>query len=207
MSLNNRKNKNKNRNQKRDRQYIPGQMSPFAKMVIRSNPIPGDRVYYIVEEGETSLLTTTVTTGLIAMKQQFSIGDLDDFTTKYAATFSDYIIYCVQLEIVPIAVSTGVSIAFTSCDTSLTPDIDQAQSAYPKLIIPHTTAKESKYFLVYKPSGPEEVVWTATNSALPDMNMRMYLYTDATNLGAPTVATPLFMCKFKAFIAFRGKKS
>jgi hypothetical protein len=204
-----RNNNSQQRNQKRNnnnntqKNCIPKWLSPLQKNVLNSLPIKGEPLLIKRMQGVNVTRTTTVTTGVVAVKEAFAVSsDLPMLSTRYSTAYNEYMLLQIEMEIIPIAVSTGYSIAWVSSDTTQTPDVTEAQAAFPSLEIKHTTSTDRTYTLVYKPTGTEEMVWTAIGTDIT-LNLRFYIYTD-TAFGAPTVATPIYCTKMKAWVAMRG---
>jgi hypothetical protein len=162
---------------------------------------PGQVTKKFVLEGTPILLTTTVTTGVIASATGSSSAAIANFATRFGATFEEYRI---------------VRIAYTiKCFASTNPGlfvhwIDEKQVAAPTLA--EAQQKSSKSFPASSPM-PHTLTWTANDPLdlqFQDIgtavNSCAYkIYTDNANFGSSIVATayaqifPVFHVQFRGY--------
>jgi hypothetical protein len=170
------------------------------------NSIPGTELYMVEEMGVVVLRTTTVTTGVIAINEAITFADLENFQNRYQLAFADCLLLECDWLITPIAASTGISKAWVSEVTTLTPVSLDAQVAKPVTNILNTNANGvvKPYVVKYRVQKLDELIWNRIPS-LPTLGARFYLYTNTADFGATIVATPILVTQFRMKLALRGR--
>ena len=200
-----RRNNGRNNNRQRSKSLPPSLRGApiLMKNTLRSHSDPKMPFEFLDDWGLPVKRTNTVTTGVLAVNEAFSVSDLINFTSRYGALFAEYMVCKIQFHIKPIVVSTGLTIICQSPDTNNTPTLAQVAGNMNAQYIDNTNAPAYEKVITYYPCGTEEMVWTDTSGTLT-YNNRWYMYTDNAVLGATTVATDLFVTWFTVVIAYRG---
>ena len=162
---------------------------------------PGQVVKSFVLEGTPILLTTTVTTGLIAVSTTTAaLTSVQNFATRFGALFEEYRVVRVKYSIR----------CFSSTNPGLfTHWIDEKQSAAPTSA--EALQKSNKSFSCASPS-PHVLTWTANDPLdlqYQDIgsgaNSAYYkIYTDTANFGSSATATAYGQIVPTYYIQFRG---
>jgi hypothetical protein len=151
-------------------------------------------------EGIPLLLTTTVTTGVIAQSQNAANTSIQNFATRVGVLFEEYRIVRVKY----------VLKCFSSTNPGLfTHWFDEKTTTAPTSV--EALQKSTKQFSASSPS-PHTLVWTANDPVdlqYIDIGGTIVvgtykIYTDATNFGSSIVATPYAQLTSIYTIQFRG---
>lgn len=190
----------------RDNRRIRAKQLRVPERVLQT-VIKGDPYFAVVESGTVTLKTNTVTTGVLASGDAFSLSDLLSFASKYGTIFSEYLIWKWKYIVTPVVVTTGSTKFYFDYSGNSTPTLNQSQSAWPFKDIPHSNSNPRKYSIVYENHEYVELSWAGTSgSPAPVFPSGTWcLYTNNANYGAPIVATPLYTVQFKVWVVFRGK--
>jgi hypothetical protein len=154
--------------------------------------------------GTPTLLTTTVTTGVIASAIPVSTGSTIGFSTRFGSTFDEYRILACDWVVRPVAASTGVSVMFIDEKSSSVPTANEATERIGERI-PNTNGANNSKVLRWVARDLIDLQYTAIGTAAPAAYLKVY--TDSFTWGAPVVATALWIIEPMFTIEFRGLKS
>jgi hypothetical protein len=147
------------------------------------------------------VLTTTVTTGVIANAYAPDIGDTPMFSSRFAAIFQYYLILKITLDVIPIAVSTGVAVCYWGKDSGV-PTANSASETYPSQLISLNSSIEQGFRTEWVPTDIEHLEWISTGDSV-DPTGYYKTYTSAAAYGSTIVATPVLVIKPTLTVAFR----
>jgi hypothetical protein len=161
---------------------------------------PGQVVKQMKFEGAPLLLTTTVTTGVIAQVQNISSALIANFAARLGGLFEEYRIVRVKFLLK----------CFSSTNPGLmTHWLDEKQVGVPTS--GEAIVKSTKQFSASSPS-PHSLMWTANDPL--DLqyldigtvtNVASYkIYTDTANFGSSAVVTPYGQLTSQVTVQFRG---
>jgi hypothetical protein len=161
---------------------------------------PGQVVKQMKFEGTPILLTTTVTSGLIASSTIFGFAQIPNWATRVGVLFEEYRI--VKVKAILRCFSTSNPGLFTHW-------IDEKDPAAPTLA--EANQKSTKQFQIAS-IPPRSIAWTAHSpedlgfkDITVDYNPATYkIYTNAANFGSSIVATNVAQVTFQYVIQFRG---
>jgi hypothetical protein len=166
----------------------------------------GQQVFRAHLTATNSLLSTTITTGVIAQAYTVSAGSITGFTTRFGSTFDEYRILGVKIRIRPLSATSGVSAMWFDEKVTSSPTINEATE---RTVVLHSNSNASSQTninmnwhardlldLQYTPIG--------TTSVVP---VTFKVYTDVSNYGAPATVTPVWIVEPVFVVEFRGIKS
>lgn len=156
-------------------------------------------------EGGASLVSTTITTGVIASAYPISSNAITGFATRFGSTFDEYRILKARFRITPVSPSTGVSKMWFDEKSSAAPTVNESNERT-ALALPNTNANSK---------SKQSMIWVARDlldlEYLPigTVSVVAYhkIYTDTGNWAAPTAVTPLWIIEPIITVEFRGIKS
>jgi hypothetical protein len=157
--------------------------------------------------GTQVLLTTTVTTGLIASEQQISPpSTVSGWSSRFSTTFQEYRVISVTLEFIAVAINPGVTSFFIYEGSSGlgTPTVTEA-SEIPGRWINNNNQGASRHMLKWRAKDFTDASWRGISTGYNPFHW--YAYTDATNFGSPTTAQNLWIVRPRMVIQFRGMAS
>jgi hypothetical protein len=161
----------------------------------------GQPVVALKVPGIGSVLSTTVTTGVIALNSSLSSAAMNTFTTRFAA-FSEYRISKVLVKVRNFATSNpGIGVMWFSEDDSSSPTLTKAVNILGKRF--NFSNVDQVHTLSYVPHDPAQQTWTLVASGTPVIGY-FKLYTDNTNFGSTIVATQQCNVEFDFTVQFRG---
>jgi len=163
---------------------FPGQ--PVCALKVQSGPIP---------------LSTTVTTGLIALNAAINSGLVNAFATRFAA-FNEWRIVKAKAHVMCFdSTNPGViSQWYESAQSSTTPNAVAAENAPAQRF--NASAVDRTHDLSYVPHDPGEQAWTPVGTAFTSGNYK--IYTDNANYGASIAAKGYLVVNFDLTFQFRG---
>jgi hypothetical protein len=158
----------------------------------------------MVVPGASGILSTTVTTGVIANSQGLSIADINTFSTRFGNTFDEYRILGVNVKIRPLADSTGITQLFFDEKSSAAPTVAESYNRT-RLTLPNTNA-QSKSFTVLRWRARDllDLEYQPIGTTFTPVYFKTY--TDTANFAAPAVVTPLWFYEYDFIMEFRGIK-
>lgn len=155
--------------------------------------------------GAPILLSTVVTTGLIATSQGIATGNITGFSSRFGSTFDEYRILGCDWKIRPVSASTGISVMFFDEKSNATPTVTDASERIGRRL-PNTNAgPKSVVQMSWRARDLLDLQYTAIGSSVTPAYFKVY--TDLTNFGAPVAVTPLWLLEPEYIVEFRGIKS
>jgi len=154
-------------------------------------------------EGISQLLSTTITTGLIAGTYLVEAADIASFATRFGNTFDEYRILGADITVTPITASTGVSRFWFDEKSSATPTFNDSRERT-VVTLPNSNANaRSCRKMTWRARDLLDLQYTsiATTSVNP---VTFKIYTDNGNYGAPATVTQLWLVESELMLEFRG---
>ncbi len=158
---------------------------PITQHVIEGTPVP---------------LTTTVTTGVVSHNTNISVLSIPQFSARFIGYESCRIVKAVATINTFGSTLPGVYRMWFDEDTSGAPSATQALSAEARTFPISDTRKKS---LVYVPHDPSQQNFQQVSVGSQNYGF-FKLYTDTTNYGSPTAATPVMLVQITYTVQFRG---
>ncbi len=151
-----------------------------------------------------SLLSTTVTTGVISAAIQIGSGQITGFTSRFGSTFDEFRILKCKVDIRSVTASTGVSVMFFDEKSISAPTANESFERIGSRC-PNTNAKPNPKSMVWKARDLLDLQYTAIGGSVTPVTFKVY--TDTANWGAPSSVTALWIIEPTLTIEFRGLKS
>lgn len=164
----------------------------------------GQQKSVLTLQGTPQLLSTTVTTGLIASAIGIDVSHVTDFGTRFNSTFDEYRILRARVNIIPIFTNSGVSKFWFDEKSTASPTLKESQERQ-VLTIPNTNGSRSRQTMNWRARDLLDLEYTATGTAVTPVTFKVY--TDGTNYGAPATAQVCWLIEFWLTFEFRGLKS
>jgi hypothetical protein len=155
--------------------------------------------------GAPILLSTVVTTGVIAVSNGVATGNITGFSTRFGSTFDEYRILGCDWKVRPVSASTGISVMLFDEKSNAVPTALDASERIGRRL-PNTNASpKSMTQMSWRARDLLDLQYTAIGSSVTPVYFKVY--TDTTNFGAPIVVTPLWLLEPEYIVEFRGIKS
>jgi len=155
--------------------------------------------------GTPVLLTTAVTTGLIAASYEITPNNVTNFSTRFGSTFESYRIVGCRMRIRPLVQSTGVSAVFWDENTTAVPTLTEAQGRVGDMIQNSIAAGPSQHTSTWSVKKIEDLSFVDVGT--PYTFATFKLYTNAANFGGPATALNLFLLTPELDFQFKGLQS
>jgi len=153
------------------------------------------------------VLTTTVTTGVVASVVTVSAAQINGWAARFGKTFEEYRIVQVTTRIRMFSsVNPGVLACWYDEKSSAAPTLNESQSKVRLNDTYNLSAVDRQVSLVWVANDPLDLQYTpiGTTNVEP---VYFKSYTDTANWGAPTVATPVALVELEYRVHFRGLHS
>jgi hypothetical protein len=150
------------------------------------------------------LISTTVTTGVIAINYNISPADITNWATRFAGTFDEYRILSARMRVRPVSATTGVTAMwFDEKNVSAAPTLTEAQERTLNVYTNSNANAKSYVTMVWRARDLVDLQYTSTaiTTVVP---ATFKLYSDNTNFGAPIAVTPAWLLEPEFTIEFRG---
>lgn len=152
-----------------------------------------------------TLVSNTVTTGLIAQIIPIEATTIQNFSSRFGSTFDECRILRAVIRIRPVRATTGVSMFWFDEQSNATPTSNEAQERY-AMTRPNTnTMSKSSFQMTWTPHDILDLQFNAiATNVVP---VRLKIYSDAANFDAPVTGAPVWLIEPMLTIEFRGIKS
>lgn len=156
--------------------------------------------------GNASLLSTTITTGVIANSYVVTNSNIQNFSSRFANSWDEYRIIKAHFAIRPVSpTASGITAFFFDEKLNSSPVLLDSQERNVKLLPNSSNNSKSVYELEWSARDVADLVWTATTANLNPVWFKTY--TDGANWGSPVVVTPLWIIQPTFTLQFRGLKA
>jgi hypothetical protein len=150
--------------------------------------------------GAPDLLTTTVTTGVVAISNTINpTADVQGWATRFQSLWKEYRVVKFEAEINLFSSTNAGMIKMWIGTTSGVPSSADALDALGVKF--NASSVDRIHKITWVPSDPDDLVFTLTSGSLNPAYFK--LYTDAGNFGSPIAVTSLGTASYKYWIQFR----
>lgn len=156
-------------------------------------------------EGQPILLSTTVTTGVVASVYNISCNSIVGFTTRFGSTFDECRVLSARFRITAVSASTGVTKMWFDEKASASPSANEAQERTSQPFANTNANSKSRNSLTWKARDLLDLQYSPIGSVATPAYFK--IYTDTTTWGAPATVTPLWLIEPVFTVEFRGIKS
>lgn len=150
------------------------------------------------------MLSTTVTTGVLASEIGLSTATLVQGYTRFSNLFEEHRIMSVTIEIIPLGLNNGVVSCFFAEESIGTPTIFEGVEKIAKLVKLNEQSPLNLK-MSWQNRDFSDATWIKTTTA--NVPAYFYCYTDNANYGAPVTATQVLIIRPVFTIQYRGLKS
>lgn len=155
--------------------------------------------------GTSYILSTTVTSGLIANVNEIGTTDIVNFASRFGSTFSEYIIAGCELELIPLTTANGISnFWFDDAITSI-PTLNEALGRVALQVSNNSANSKATTVMRWRARQLSDLTFVPTSTTYTALSFKAF--TDNANFGAPTAVTQLWFVKPTLHLVFRGLKS
>lgn len=155
-------------------------------------------------QGTPTLLTFTVTTGVIASAIGIDISHVTGFGARFGSTFDEYRILKAQLNVIPVGANSGISKFWFDEKSTSSPTLLESQERQ-TMTIPNTNGSRSRQRMKWRARDLLDLQYTATGTAVTPVTFKTY--SDLANYGAPATAEKAWLIEYYITFEFRGLKS
>jgi hypothetical protein len=155
--------------------------------------------------GFNSLVSTTVTTGVIANTYQMSTAGIESFAARFGSTFDEYRILRVDVRVRPVNAASGVSAMFFDEKSTSAPTLADAGEKTLSLFPNTNSAQRTQIMMRWRARDLLDLQYTAIGASATPVTFK--IYTDTANFGAPAAVTPVWLVEPLFHFEFRGIKS
>jgi len=151
-------------------------------------------------------VSTTVTTGVVAVAYGCDAGLITGFATRFGSTFDEYRILGVDAEALAVSPSTGATVMWFDEKDDNNPTANASLERTASVVLNTNTQPKSRITRSWRARDLLDLQYTpiGTTNVVP---VAFKIYTDNVNWGAPITVTPLWIIRLKFHIEFRGIKS
>jgi len=154
----------------------------------------------------TTKLTTTVTSGIVAQAVSIQASDILGFNARFQSTFDEYRIVGADVEIIPLAVSSGSMNFWFDEKSTATPTQNEAVERTCVHLPINSSDSRSHRFMRWRARDLLDLQYTAIGT-LTVKPVTFKAYTDNTLFGASIIATDVYLVKPVLLFEFRGLQS
>ncbi len=166
----------------------------------------GQQIVRLTLEGTPSLLSTVITTGVIANAYQMDpTSKVTGFSSRFGSTFDEYRVLGVDVRVTPVSASTGVSKVWFDEKANNTPSANEAQERTSMPLANTNASSKSARIIRWRARDLLDLEYTQIGTSVGPVTFKTY--TDAATWGAPAAVTPLWLVEPVFHIEFRGIKS
>jgi len=151
----------------------------------------GQQVCKLKLEGTPSLLSTTITTGVIASAISINFGQVTGFLTRFNSTFDECRILGCDVRITPVSASSGVSKMWFDEKSSSTPTANEAQERTAMPLANTNTMSKSRTLMRWRARDLLDLQYNAVSATATPVTFKVY--TDLATWGAPAAVTALWL--------------
>lgn len=150
------------------------------------------------------ILTTTVTTGVIASAISISGASVQNFPTRFGSTFDEFRLLKAVVRIRPLATASGLTRFWFDEKSSSVPAANEAEERYTKSLVNTQNNSQSCCSMTWQARDLLDLEFVAIGSSFTPLYFKTY--TDVANLGGPQAATALWIIEPMITLEFRGIK-
>ncbi len=155
--------------------------------------------------GTTSLLSTTVTTGLISSAYQVTNTAIGDFATRFGSSFDSYRIVSCEFRVRPCTQASGLSTFWFDESSTTAPTGTSAQERILVVKSNNSSCTASSFSMRWQVRKLEDMSFLPIGTSSTVVTFKVY--TDNTAFGSPTTVTQLWYLQPVLTVQFKGIKS
>lgn len=157
-------------------------------------------------EATPQLLTTTVTSGLIANAFNVTANSIGNFATRFGATFDEYRIIGVKMQARCFSsTNPGLMVAWFDEKDGAAPTLAEAQQ---KMVTAFSASDvRGKHQIKWHARDPVDLEYTVISTIVTPIPVTYKIYTNTANFGSSAVATPYIELVPQLRVQFRGLQS
>lgn len=156
-------------------------------------------------EAAANLLSTTVTTGVIASVYSISSAAITGFATRFGSTFDEYRILKAVFRITPVSASTGISKMWFDEKSNSAPTVNESLERTSQPMANTNANSKSCNRMTWVARDLLDLQYLPIGTATTVVNHKVY--TDSGNWAAPIAVTALWIIEPILTVEFRGVKS
>lgn len=148
-------------------------------------------------------MTTTVTTGVVAISLAMDTTTISSWASRFASLFEEYRIVGVDMKVQPFSsTTTGILKMYFDEKSAIAPTAASVQ----RRSIKDVSCSDNKLHVVkWRVEDVADMVFTASTTNYTPVYFK--IYTDLANFGAPAVVTPVGYLTPEYWVQFRGYSS
>lgn len=155
--------------------------------------------------GTVSMLTTTVTSGVIANARPIDTTQIISFATRFGDTYDEYRILGADIEITPVTPNVaGVTSFFFDEKSASTPNANMA-SGRSGLTLQNSSNANVKRVMRFRVTDLLDLQYSPIGTTTTVGYFKTY--TDNASFGSPTTVTQLWTVRVDLHVEFRGIRS
>jgi len=166
----------------------------------------GQQTTKLVLPGTPTLLTTTVTTGVIAAAVAIEpTSRITGWNSRFGSTFDEFRVLGCNVVVRSVAASSGVSKMWFDEKSTSTPTANEAQERTAIALVNSNANAKSTSRQRWRARDLLDLQYSPVGTATQPVTFKVY--TDLATWGASAVATPLWVIEPEFIVEFRGIKS
>jgi len=152
--------------------------------------------------GTPVLLSTTVTTGLIASTQAVQKTSISSFATRFATTYDEYRFVGCNYKCRAVGPNPGVGVVWFDEKSNSTATLTDSQEKTGRRFPFNSASDKGDFVMRWSATDLVDLQWSAIATTQTPVYFK--IYTDNTNYGASIVATPYILIEPEYIVEFRG---
>jgi len=176
-----------------------------ARLLSDGPSYKGQQICRLQVIGEPALLSTVVTTGLIAYVYALDNNLIAGFSARFGSTFDEYRFIRTIVTIRPVSAAPGITKFWFDEQSSATPTANESFERTQKVLTNTNANSKSVTTMTWSPRDLKDLDFTAIGTQSNAVWFKVY--TDTADYASPNTVTPLWIIEPLFTIEFRGLKS
>jgi len=152
--------------------------------------------------GTPVLLSTTVTTGLIASTQAVQKTSISSFATRFATTYDEYRFVGCNYKCRAVGANPGIGVVWFDEKSNANPTLAESQERIGRRFPFNSGNGKSDFVMRWRANDLVDLQWSAIATTQTPAYFKVY--TDNANYGASITATPYLLIEPEYIVEFRG---
>lgn len=165
----------------------------------------GDKAYSVYLPCGPNILSTTVTTGIIASVQPVDITQVASFAARFGSTFDEYRIVGADVVVNAIGINPGIARCFFDEKNATAPVAVDAFERKNRQVYMNTAAPGSTLVMRYRATDLADLSFTAIGTTVTPIYFKVY--TNNAQFGSNIVASQALLVSVNLHLEFRGLKA
>jgi len=198
-----------NKNNKRKNQGKPRRARNNNRVGLRQLLAITDQASYaglqrtrLTIPGTPVLLSTTVTSGLIASTQAVQKTSISSFATRFATTYDEYRFVGCNYKCRAVGPNPGVGVVWFDEKSNSTATLTDSQEKTGRRFPFNSGNSKSDFVMRWRANDLVDLQWSAIATTQTPAYFK--IYSDNANYGASIVATPYLLIEPEYIVEFRG---